>query len=131
MFRNNSYHRIKGIPHCDKSVKCPVDQFAAQEFNIGENGHVMSDIEVIMKTQSEDLRKVLLQRLDVHKVKEDSRSDYEKLRDVVPRYIQTPAEVQQFIKVFHELYPAEQPLTVDEPIENEVTKEVVSESVSE
>lgn len=131
MFRNNFYHRISGTPHCDKSVKCPVDQFASQEFNIGENGHVMSDIEVIMKVQDEDLRRVLLQRLDVQKVIEDSRSDYEKLRDVVPRYIQTPAEIQQFIRVFHELYPAELPITLDESIDKKETNEVVSQPVSE
>lgn len=113
MFKHNIV--LEDPIHVDTSSIAPVDQFPTQDFNLGENGFPMSDIQLILKTDSEELRKVLLSRLEVQKQMESNpdMSDEELIRNVVPRYIQTPAEIKEFTRVFHQMYPAEQPKTFD------------------
>lgn len=80
-------------------VDAPViDQFYSQEFNLGENGFPMNDVEVFFHTESEELRQVIAQRLQEVKTQypDQSLSDEVLCSMVIPRNVQSYHDMREF-----------------------------------
>lgn len=80
-------------------VDAPViDQFYSQEFNLGENGFPMNDVEVFFHTESEELRQVIAQRLQEVKAQypDQSLSDEVLCSMVIPRNVQSYHDLREF-----------------------------------
>ena len=75
-----------------------VDQFYSQDFNLGENGFPMNDVEVFFHTESDELRQVIAQRLQEVKSQypDQSLSDEVLCSLVIPRNVQSYHDMREF-----------------------------------
>lgn len=88
-----------------------VDQFPAQDFNIGANGFVSNDISVLARAQSEQEFQLILNRLKEYKVNNPDTSgltDREIIqRFLIPANIQSPAEIERYVNWYNRLFPVD------------------------
>lgn len=77
----------------------PVDQFDAQPFVLAENGFRSSDVSLLMKAESDDLKLQIASRIQELKV---SNPDYSGLSDseiaqlTIPRYVNSAAQFRDW-----------------------------------
>lgn len=77
----------------------PVDQFDAQEFMLGENGFRSSDVSLLMKAESDDLKMAIASRMQEFK---SSGADLSGLTDAeiaqmtIPRYVNSAAQFRDW-----------------------------------
>lgn len=92
----------------------PVDQFGAQKFCIGDNGFTRSPLSIALRTQDEQLRQAILSGISERVSRSDGdKTDSELIESLVPRSVQSPAEIAAYVKYFNELHPAEPPKSVE------------------
>lgn len=92
----------------------PVDQFGAQKFCLGENGFTRSPLSIALRTQDEQLRQAILSGISERVSRSDGdKTDRELIECLVPRSVQSPAEIASYVKYFNELHPAEPPMSVE------------------
>ena len=84
-----------------------VDQFGKQDFCLGENGFVRSAVQIALRTDNEKLRDEILRNLvENQQLSDDGLSDIEKIQNLIPARLQTPAELalfsEQYTNMFYE-----------------------------
>lgn len=106
----------------------PVDQFGSQKFCLGDNGFTRSPLSIALRTQDEQLRQAILSGISERVSRSDrDKTDRELIESLVPRSVQSPAEIAAYVKYFNELHPAEPPMSVESVSD---TTSVVSEQNS-
>lgn len=91
-----------------------VDQFPSQDFCIGDNGFVRSPLAIALRTEDEKLRQAILGSLPEREIVDNGdKSDSDLLKELVPRNIQTPAELRKFVDLWNQMNPVEPPMSVE------------------
>lgn len=91
-----------------------VDQFPQQEFCIGDNGFVRSPLAIALRTEDEKLRQAILGSLpERDNVDNSDKSDSELIKELIPKNIQTPAEIRKFVDLWNQMNPVEPPMSVE------------------
>lgn len=91
----------------DKEKRMPVDQYCAQEFVKSSHGWPMSDLALLAKAQTQqefDLAVARLRELNLTGPSNEGKTVRQILDDVLPRWVQTPAELQQYAKFYYSSY---------------------------
>lgn len=118
IFMFKSFRKPASFPtRIDKKLLytiAPVDQFGAQNFCLGENGFTRSPLSIALRTQDEQLRQAILSGISERVSRSDgAKTDRELIESLVPRSVQSPAEIASYVKYFNELHPAEPPMSVE------------------
>lgn len=80
-----------------------VDGFANQEFAVSSKGWILSDIALLQRASSQkelDFALSRLREVGVINQTNEGKSVNEILSDVLPRYVQTPAELQRYVSFY-------------------------------
>lgn len=85
------------------AVMLPVDQYPAQDFNKGLNGLPANDLTLLERAQSAQEVELILSRLQElrSQSKNVGKSDAELICEIVPRWVQTPSEIDKFMEYYY------------------------------
>lgn len=101
----------------------PIDQFNSEDFNLSSNGFPANDITLLLRasTQKEfDLIASRLQEIKVSQPDNKGKSDKQLVAELMPSWIQFPAEIDRFMDYFNGLHP------VAAPIDHKTGADIVS-----
>lgn len=107
---DNNRKRIETI---DKEKRMPVDQYCSQDFAKSSHGWPMSDLALLAKAQTQqefDLAVSRLRELNIPSQNNEGKTVRQILDDVVPRWVQTPAELQQYAKYYYSSFGKSDPV---------------------
>lgn len=98
-----NYNKQRRLNFIDPDKRLPVDQYHGQDFALSSHGWPMSDIALLAKAQTQqelDLAISRLRQLNIQGVDTSGKSVAEVLHDIVPRWCQTPSELQRYAKYY-------------------------------
>lgn len=101
----------------------PVDQFNSQEFNLGLNGLPASDITLLARAQSIKEYELILSRLQEVRTKNPNnkgKSDKQIIGEMMPSWVQTPAEIDKFV----DWYNASHPISFEKAVQTDQVQNV-------
>lgn len=95
-FSQNLANMVRCVP---ENMRAVPDQSPVQDFNFGESGWPMSDINALLAAQSDIEIERVAQRLTERKSKSntDGLTDKEIIADILPRYVCDQASLFQYI----------------------------------
>ena len=94
------------LPVYDK----PIDQFPSQEFNKGSNGWPANDITLLARATSQKEYEMILARMQEIKIDQpdnSKKSDKQIVSEIMPSWVQSPAEIDRFMEYYNSLHPNE------------------------
>lgn len=122
---SNKVDNRRKILNCiDVKQRLVIDGFGEQEFARNSHGWIMNDLALLMEasTQQElDYALSKLREVGIVNSFNDGKSVREVLDSVVPRYIQTPAELSAYAEYYSSLHV---PADVKEEVDNDISKSV-------
>lgn len=129
MTKNALDNKRKIINSVDIVLRKVVDGYGGQDFARNSHGWPMNDLALLQKanTQQElDLALSRLREVGVLKNNNEGKSVRQVLDDVLPRYVQTPAEISRYAEYYSSLYAKSD--EDDVPMEKDVKEDVKKES---
>lgn len=110
--RYHAFDQFKADKNFNKKVhldliepkqRLPIDQYSSQEFALSDHGWPLSDVALLAKAQTQqelDLALSRLRELGLTGVNNEGKSVAQVLHEVVPRWCQTPAELQRYAQYY-------------------------------
>lgn len=85
-----------------------IDQFNAQECNIGFNGFPANDITLLSRASSENEYNLIISRLQeiqLDNPDNSNKTDKQIILDIMPSWIQSPSEIDKFMDYYNRIHP--------------------------